>query len=53
MSIVPEDADLKMQWNRWLKRKDSAARDHLIVHYAPLVKFVAGRIGAGLPSNVD
>ena len=53
MSIVPEDSDLQMQWNRWLKRKNSAARDHLIVHYSPLVKFVAGRIGAGLPSNVD
>lgn len=53
MSIVPEDADLKMQWNRWLKRKNPAARDHLIVHYSPLVKFVAGRVGAGLPSNVD
>ncbi len=53
MSIVPEDADLQMQWNRWLKRKNSAARDHIIVHYSPLVKFVAGRIGAGLPSNVD
>ncbi|BAN03065.1 FliA/WhiG family RNA polymerase sigma factor [Ilumatobacter coccineus] len=53
MSIVPEDADLHMQWNRWLKRQNTAARDHLIVHYSPLVKFVAGRIGAGLPSSVD
>ena len=53
MSIVPEDADLQMQWNRWLRRKNSAARDHLIVHYSPLVKFVAGRVGAGLPSSVD
>jgi len=53
MSIVPEDADLQMQWNRWLKRKNAAARDHLIVHYSPLVKFVAGRVGAGLPSSVD
>ena len=53
MSIVPEDADLQMQWNRWKKRQNTAARDHLIVHYSPLVKFVAGRIGAGLPSSVD
>jgi len=28
-------------------------RDQLIVHYAPLVKFVAGRISAGLPRHVD
>lgn len=53
MSIVPEDADLQMQWNRWLNRRNPAAREHLIVHYSPLVKFVAGRVGAGLPSSVD
>lgn len=53
MSIVPDDPDLEMQWNRWLKRKNPAARDHLIVHYSPLIKFVAGRVGAGLPSNVE
>ena len=42
-----------MQWDRWLKRRSSSARDHLIVAYAPLVKFVAGRVGAGLPASVD
>jgi RNA polymerase sigma factor for flagellar operon FliA len=53
MSIVQEDADLQMQWTRWVNRRNSAARDHLIVRYSPLVKFVAGRVGAGLPSSVD
>ncbi|MDA3032342.1 MAG: FliA/WhiG family RNA polymerase sigma factor [Actinomycetota bacterium] len=53
MSIVAEDADLQMQWTRWVNRRNAAARDHLIVCYSPLVKFVAGRVGAGLPSNVD
>ena len=28
-------------------------RDRLILTYAPLVKFVAGRVGSGLPSHVD
>lgn len=28
-------------------------RERLILHYSPLVKFVAGRVGAGLPQNVD
>ena len=28
-------------------------RDRIIVHYSPLVKFVAGRVGAGLPNSVD
>ncbi|MEO6570137.1 MAG: FliA/WhiG family RNA polymerase sigma factor [Ilumatobacteraceae bacterium] len=53
MSIVPEDPDLAMHWTRWLNRKNAVSRDHLIVHYSPLVKFVAGRIGAGLPNSVD
>ena len=53
MSIVPEDADIQMQWTRWLNRRNTAARDHLIVHYSPLVKFVAGRVGSGLPSSVE
>jgi RNA polymerase sigma factor for flagellar operon FliA len=53
MSIVRDDADLDQQWLQWLDDRDIGARDHLIVHYSPLVKFVAGRIGAGLPSSVD
>jgi RNA polymerase sigma factor for flagellar operon FliA len=53
MSIVHEDADLRSHWSRWLDRRDQASRDHLIVHYSPLVKFVAGRVGAGLPASVD
>jgi RNA polymerase sigma factor for flagellar operon FliA len=31
----------------------SAARDRLVVAYSPLVKYVAGRMGAGLPAHVD
>lgn len=53
MSIVDVDPYLATQWERWLRRRSSSARDHLIVSYAPLVKFVAGRVGAGLPASVD
>lgn len=53
MSIVDVDPYLARQWEHWLKRRSHAARDHLIVAYAPLVKFVAARVGAGLPSTVD
>ena len=28
-------------------------RDRLILHYAPLVKYVAGRVGSGLPGHVE
>lgn len=47
------DAELTGWWDRWLGERDLRARERLIVHYSPLVKFVAGRIGAGLPSSVD
>jgi len=40
-------------WQRWVGERDSASRDVLIVHYSPLVKFVAGRVAAGLPAGVD
>jgi len=53
MSIVQEDADLRGQWVKWLEDGNQVARENLIVHYSPLVKFVASRIGAGLPSSVD
>src|SRR5262249_54381962 len=29
------------------------ARDQLIVHYSPLVKYVAGRVAVGLPHNIE
>ena len=53
MTIVDVDPYLARQWDRWLRQRSSSARDHLIVSYAPLVKFVAGRVGAGLPASVD
>jgi RNA polymerase sigma factor for flagellar operon FliA len=40
----------------WVDFKDTgstAARERLILHYAPLVKYVAGRLGAGLPQSVE
>jgi len=46
-------AELTGWWERWLGQRDPKARERLIVHYSPLVKFVAGRLGAGLPNSVD
>jgi RNA polymerase sigma factor for flagellar operon FliA len=47
------EINLEEWWQRWIDRRDPLARDRLIVHYSPLVKFVAGRVGAGLPNSVD
>ena len=40
-------------WQEFRKTGDRAVRDRLILTYAPLVKFVAGRLGSGLPAHVD
>jgi RNA polymerase sigma factor for flagellar operon FliA len=40
-------------WRRFKEEGDDSARDSLILHYSPLVKFVAGRVGVGLPRNVE
>ena len=44
---------LTSAWEAWHERRDAHAREQLIVHYSPIVKFVAGRLAAGLPSSVD
>jgi RNA polymerase sigma factor for flagellar operon FliA len=40
-------------WRQYRSTKDKALRDRLILTYAPLVKYVAGRLGSGLPAHVD
>lgn len=40
-------------WDAWRVSQEATARDWLVVHYASLVKFVAGRLAAGLPKSVD
>lgn len=40
-------------WEEYKISGDQSIRDRLIVHYSPLVKFVAGRVGVGLPKSVD
>jgi len=49
----PAVADIAEYWRRFKERSDPAARDSLILHFSPLVKFVAGRVGVGLPRNVE
>jgi RNA polymerase sigma factor for flagellar operon FliA len=50
---VPDDhAELTELWKE-LKSGSPDARERLILNFAPLVKFVAGRVGSGLPASVD
>jgi RNA polymerase sigma factor for flagellar operon FliA len=48
---VPDDV-LEL-WRTYKRTEDKAVRDRLILTYAPLVKYVAGRLGSGLPAHVD
>jgi RNA polymerase sigma factor FliA len=48
---VPEDT--QGLWREYRRSRDQALRDRLILTYAPLVKFVAGRLGSGLPAHVE
>src|SRR5579884_4032907 len=40
-------------WLEYRRTGDQGIRDRLILTYAPLVKYVAGRLGSGLPAHVD
>lgn len=45
--------DLSAIWCAYKGTGDSDSREHLILHYSPLVKYVAGRLSASLPQSVD
>lgn len=47
------DAEVQQLWDRWTESRDEEAREALVMEYAPIVKYVAGRVGAGLPSHVE
>jgi RNA polymerase sigma factor for flagellar operon FliA len=46
-------SDIDDLWRRFKESGDGQIRESLILHYAPLVKFVAGRVAVGLPRSVD
>lgn len=52
---MPEQGEQELQilWADYKSTGDARSREGLILHYSPLVKFVAGRVGSGLPRNVD
>ena len=40
-------------WSRYKNQGDFSARERLILAYAPLVKYVAGRMSSGLPAHIE
>jgi RNA polymerase sigma factor for flagellar operon FliA len=53
METGVKEVELRELWRRYKQKGDDSARERLVVAYSPLVKFVAGRLGAGLPSHVE
>ena len=47
------EAGIVALWRRFGEEREQPLRDRLVLHYAPLVKYVAGRVGTGLPAHVD
>ncbi|HEY7891910.1 MAG TPA: RNA polymerase sigma factor WhiG [Solirubrobacteraceae bacterium] len=45
--------DAVLIWEEYKRTHDPHLRDRLILTYAPLVKYVAGRLGTGLPAHVE
>jgi RNA polymerase sigma factor for flagellar operon FliA len=53
MKIPTPVAELDALWREFKDRGSNEARERLILHYAPLVKYVAGRVATGLPATVE
>jgi RNA polymerase sigma factor for flagellar operon FliA len=47
------DDELGALWDAFKGRASDEARERLILHYAPLVKYVASRVATGLPASVE
>jgi RNA polymerase sigma factor FliA len=40
-------------WKNFVKTNDQKIRDYFVIKYAPLVKYVAGKISMSMPQNVE
>ena len=47
------EAAIAVLWREYKATGEERLRERLILHYSPLVKYVAGRVGVGLPPNIE
>jgi len=40
-------------WLKFIKTNDQLVRDYFVIKYAPLVKYVAGKVSMGMPQNIE
>ena len=48
-----DDNKARELWHKFKVEHDQDARNRLILAYAPLVKYVAGRMSSGLPAHIE
>jgi RNA polymerase sigma factor FliA len=51
--VTHVDVEVARLWHAYKRGGQRSARDELILHYAPLVHVVAGRLASGAPRHVD
>lgn len=50
---MKDSEHLNQIWKDYKENGSKVSREKLILHYAPLVKYVAGRVSSGLPANIE
>lgn len=48
-----DETDEQILWGDYKKTKEPKLREYFIKKYAPLVKYVAGKVAVGMPHNVE
>ncbi|MDR2476743.1 MAG: RNA polymerase sigma factor WhiG [Treponema sp.] len=52
-NTIPEDRTEEERWQQYRQTRDPRLREAFIKQYAPLVKYVAGKVAMGMPHNVE
>lgn len=52
-TLKNEEEELRNLWQKYKTQKKERLRDQLVLYYAPVVKYVAGRLKSKLPQTVD
>jgi RNA polymerase sigma factor for flagellar operon FliA len=53
VAVAPDVDELGRLWEEFKRSASPQARERLILHFAPLVKYVASRVATGLPATVE
>ena len=48
-----DEINEEVLWKRFVSSDDQEIRDYFVLKYAPLVKYVAGKVSMGMPQNIE